>query len=275
MTEALTLRDVDRRFGGLKAVDSVSMTVSEGEIFGIIGPNGAGKTTLFNLISGNVSTMSGAIELYGRRIERMPVHRRARLGLGRTFQTSQLFAGVTVHENLEIAEVSSRRGVGGWLGSPTARRTVEAERVDLEAWDLADKGERLAGELTLFEQQRLALAMTLAAGARVLLLDEPSGGLVESEVHQLMELIRGIRDRGVTVLVIDHKMRLMMQLCDRIMVMALGAVITTGDPTEIAADARVRELYFGRAPVRGVERNERTGGPDPADAHTWRAGPTS
>ena len=251
---ALAVNGLSRSFGGVVAVDDVSFQVPEGEIFGVIGPNGAGKTTLFNLVSGIVPSQQGRIEFFGRRIEKLQAHRRASLGLGRTFQTSQLFGELSVRQNYQVAVVGGRRGLASWFEPPSAR---DGDRVDgLKAWGLLALADRPAGELSLFDQQRLAIAMALADGARALLLDEPSGGLVEREVLQLLDLIREIRGQGITVLVVDHKMRLMMQLCDRIMVMALGAEVMTGSPDEVAADARVHELYFGRAGVAGHARSE-------------------
>lgn len=237
---------LSRSFGGVKAVADVSFAVKKGEIFGVIGPNGAGKTSLFNLLSGVVRPSEGQIEVFGRKAERLPAYRRAGIGIGRTFQTSQAFGTLTVLENFAAARTGLEHGLRGWFRKASSSDKVTADRAQVEMWGLGDQATRNANELSLFDQQRLAIALAVVSGGRILLLDEPSGGLVESDVKQLLDLIRGLRDRGFTVLVIDHKMRLMMQLCDRIMVMASGREIMTGSPAEVGKDARVHELYFGK-----------------------------
>ncbi|MEU1592873.1 ABC transporter ATP-binding protein [Streptomyces sp. NPDC005708] len=247
MTDVVLRTDgLSRHFGGLVALDAVSLEVDRGEIYGVIGPNGAGKSTLFNAIAGVVTPSSGTVTFEGRRIDRLPPHRRSWLGLGRTFQASQSFPTHTVMESLLSARSSLHRGVRGWLRSSAPRDDMEIARVIAGFVDLGTALDKRPAQLTNLEQRRLAIGMALATECSVLLLDEPSGGLIESEVSELVEFIRKVRDSGVTAVVIDHKMRLMMQLCDRIMVMASGRVIAVGAPEEIAAHEEVIDVYLGR-----------------------------
>ena len=242
----LSSTGLTRTFGGLVAVDDVTFEVRRGEIFGVIGPNGAGKSTLFNAIAGVVPPSAGQVSMNGRRIDRLPTHKRSWLGLGRTFQAAQSFPTQTVMESLLSARTARRRGISGWLRSASPRDDVEVAQ-DIAAFvGLAPVAQKRPAELTNLEQQKLAIAMSLATECSVLLLDEPSSGLIESEVSELMTFIRKIRDSGITLVVIDHKMRLMMQICDRIMVMASGRQITVGTPAEIAAHEDVIDVYLGR-----------------------------
>jgi ABC-type branched-subunit amino acid transport system ATPase component len=255
MSAVLAVNGLERRFGGLLAVDHVSFEVNDGEIFGVIGPNGAGKTTLFDLISGVQQPSGGQIALYGKRIDRLSQPKRCELGLCRTFQTVQAFPDLTTRGNLEIASTGAVRGFRSWFARPTSGRI--AHKVDdyLDAWDLRAVADARSASIPVFAQQRLAIAMTLAAGARVLLMDEPSGGLVEKEVAELLTMIRRVRDSGVTILLVDHKMSLMTRLCDRIMVMSAGSEIFTGTPAEVVADTHVREVYLGSHSARAAHRD--------------------
>lgn len=249
----LSTHAVTRRFGGLVAVDAISIEVNPNEIYGIVGPNGAGKSTLFNLIAGVMPPSSGRIEALGRRIDRMAPHRRAWLGIGRTFQTTQAFPTMGVEEALLSSISGTHRGIAGWLQS--ARRSADRDhaRQIMNTVGLIGKETVAPSGLTTLELQRLGIGLALATDAKVLLLDEPSGGLVMSEVSQLSGLIKEIRDTGITVVVIDHKMRLMMQLCDRIMVMSAGAQIALGTPKVIAMDTAVQEAYLGKPKSRPVK----------------------
>jgi len=241
----LSATNLTRSFGGLVAVNDVSFRVERHEVFGIVGPNGAGKSTLFDLIAGVRRPSSGQIQAFGRRIEKLAVHERCWLGIGRTFQTSQMFPEHSVVESLMSVRAAAHRGVGGWLrpvGDPADDPKV-AEM--LEFTDLAGLEDALPAELTNLQQQKLAIGLALATGPQLLLLDEPSGGLIEAEVAELMRFIADIRGQGVTIVLIDHKMRLMMELSDRIMVMAAGRVIALGTPREVAADKHVQEAYLG------------------------------
>jgi branched-chain amino acid transport system ATP-binding protein len=231
------------------------MDVARGEIFGIIGPNGAGKSTLFNVIAGVVPPTSGAVMFEGRRVDRLRPHQRSWLGLGRTFQAAQAFATHTVCESLLSARTSRHRGVSGWLRSSRPSDDLEVVR-DVAAFvGLSERLDQRPHELTNLERQKLAIGMALATECTTLLLDEPSGGLIEAEVTELVDFIGRVRASGVTLVVIDHKMRMMMGLCDRIMVMATGRMIAMGTPEEIAAHEEVIDTYLGR-PKDGVPFGE-------------------
>jgi branched-chain amino acid transport system ATP-binding protein len=262
MSTVLETRHLRREFGGLTAVSDVTMSVDEGEIYGIVGPNGAGKTTLFNLVAGTIRPTSGQLTLFGTRADRLPMHRRSWLGLGRTFQAAQLFGTHTVAQGLRTARGSARRGMGGWLAPRDTDEDRRALAELLELTGLTDVADSLPSGLTNVQQQQLAIGMAVATGARLLLLDEPSGGLIESEVGQLLDFIKGLRDRGHTIVVIDHKMRLMMHLCDRIMVMTAGEELAVGTPHEIASNPEVQDAYLGRkaaALVTSSESSEEVG----------------
>ncbi len=250
MTEPVLSADqVYRAFGGLVAVGGITFDVQENEVFGIVGPNGAGKSTLFNLIAGVLPPSSGKIEAFGQRIDHLPAHKRCWLGIGRTFQAAQLFGTHTVQEGLLSAGSAGHRGIGGWLRP--ARTDADRAKISglLEFIGLEHAQDAHASELTNLQQQKLAIGMALGTGARLLLLDEPTGGLIEAEVLELLGFIKEIRNRRITIVVIDHKMRFMMELCDRIMVMTAGQEIALGVPTDIAANPRVQEAYLGR-PVK-------------------------
>lgn len=238
MTSVLSAQSLSKRFGGVRAVDDVSFEVNQGEIFGIIGPNGAGKSTLFSLIAGSDRSDGGEVRAFGRRIDRMAPFRRSRLGLGRTFQNSQVFGQSSIAENLLIAAVDHHAR----LGVAVERRAKDV----LDLVDLVDAGSRDTSSLALFDQQKLSIGMALMSKPDLLLLDEPSGGLVELEVGKLADLLGRVRDAGVTILVIDHKMRLMMNVCDRILAMASGKTLCVGRPAEIVKNPQVRTAYLGK-----------------------------
>ena len=242
----LAVDRISRSFGGLVAVDQITFEVRTHEVFGIVGPNGAGKSTLFNLIAGVMPPSAGRIEAFGQRIDHLPAHKRCWLGVGRTFQAAQLFSTHTVEAGLLSAGAAGRRGFSGWLRPERSAADRAAASELMRFIDLSGARDLLPAQLTNLQQQKLAIGMALATGARLLLLDEPSGGLIEAEVLELLAFIRRIRERGVTVVVIDHKMRLMMALCDRIMVMSAGQEIALGAPREIAALEHVQDAYLGR-----------------------------
>lgn len=255
MTECVLSADqVSRSFGGLVAVDRITFEVKKNEVFGIVGPNGAGKSTLFNLIAGVFPPSLGRIKAFGQRIDHLPTHKRCWLGVGRTFQAAQLFATHTVEEGLLSAGSAGHRGICGWLRRTNADTDRAAMHDLIRFIGLEGAHDAMPSELTNLQQQKLAIGMALMTSSKLLLLDEPSGGLIEAEVFELMAFIRKIRDRGTTVIVIDHKMRLMMELCDRIMVMSAGQEIALGAPKDIAANERVQEAYLGR-PVSKVAPN--------------------
>ena len=245
------LQGVTKAFGGLRAVRDVTLQVNRGEIFSVSGPNGSGKTTLFNLISGVMAPTSGTINVLGRNTKGLGPHRVAKLGLSRTFQTTQVFAEKTVLENaLAGRHLHVRTGLWsaelrtGFFRDQEARHRARALEI-LDVVGLAARAEQRAGQVPNALQQRVAIAMALASEPELLLLDEPTGGLMEQEVLELMGLLRRIRDHNVTIMLIEHKMRLVRQVSDRIAVLNNGAMICEGVPDTVLNDPRVVEAYLG------------------------------
>jgi len=244
----LQLDGVSRRFGGVRAVDAVDLTVAKGEILGLIGPNGSGKSTIVNLVCGLLPLSGGRIRFEGRDLAAQPPHRRVAAGIARTFQNIRLFGQLTVWQNLWVAqcaptERSVRRFAARWLGGQ--RNTREAIGEPLEFSGLAAKRDQLAANLSFGEQRRLELARALAARPKLLLLDEPAAGMNATEIAELDERIRRIRDRGVTVVLIEHQMELVMSVTDRVAVLNFGRKIAEGSPGEIQSHPQVREAYLG------------------------------
>jgi ABC-type branched-subunit amino acid transport system ATPase component len=246
----LELEQASRHFGGVRAVDELSLKVGEGEIVGLIGPNGSGKSTTVNLVTGLLPLTSGRILFRGQDLARVPVHRRLGLGIARTFQNIRLFGHLTVWQNLWVAQNSpgDRAGRGflsRWLGGSAGVRGELGELLELA--DLAGKQNELAANLAFGEQRRLELARALAARPALLLLDEPAAGMNAEEVGQLRERILRLRGRGVTILLVEHVMELVMGVTDRIAVLNFGQKIAEGTPVEIQADPIVRKAYLGGA----------------------------
>lgn len=233
----LALNDVSKSFGALKVADGISFEVAEGQALGIIGPNGAGKSTLFNLITGNLAVDAGRIAFAGQDVTRVRAMRRCAMGIGRTFQIPQPFAKLTVFENLLVAAAF---GAGEQEADATGRCAAI-----LEETGLARQANRVSGSLSLLERKRLELARALATDPRLLLLDEIAGGLTEGECGQLVETIRAIHARGVTVIWIEHVLHALNSVVDRLLVLHFGRVIGIGDPAEMMASAAVREIYLG------------------------------
>ncbi|CAO3361201.1 ABC transporter ATP-binding protein [Azospirillum palustre] len=232
----LAVDGVSKRFGGLMAVDSATLSLQPGGIVGLIGPNGAGKTTLFSMISGFVAPTDGRIRFEGTDITAEEPHRRAERGIGRTFQIVQPFAGLTVCENIAVgAYLRHAKRVDA-----TAKARDVARRVGL-----GSELDRPAGGLTVAGRKRLELARALATEPKLLLLDEVLAGLNPSEIRDIIPVIRGIRDEGVTILMIEHVMQAVMNLCERVYVLAQGRMIAEGPPAVVCADARVIEAYLG------------------------------
>jgi branched-chain amino acid transport system ATP-binding protein len=239
---------VCKNYGGLRAVVDVSFAVGPGEILGIVGPNGAGKTTLFDVVTGHVSATSGDVMLQGRSIIEDKVHERCAAGLARTFQQPTVALSLTVLENLYLA-ASFRRGRDGG----GRERDLEAARRLLAFIGLEDKADLHAGPLGVFDKKRLMLATALATNPRVLLLDEPFGGLNPREIDGVIKLIRQVRDERMAVVVIEHVMRALTTLADRVLVMHHGATFFEGTPQEMLKDERVIDVYLGAAHQQGAE----------------------
>jgi branched-chain amino acid transport system ATP-binding protein len=235
--QILALDNVSKSFGALKVADAISFDVPQGQALGIIGPNGAGKSTLFNLITGNIAVDEGSVSFSGEDVTRTRAMRRCAMGIGRTFQIPQPFGKLTVFENLLVAAAFG-----------ACRQ--EAEATDICASILAETGlarqaNRVAGSLSLLERKRLELARAMATDPKLLLLDEIAGGLTEGECAALVDTIRTIHARGVTVIWIEHVLHALNSVVDRLLVLHFGKVIGIGDPAEMMASQAVREIYLG------------------------------
>jgi len=252
MAEALLeIRNLNRSFGGLKAVNDVSFTVQAGLIKSVIGPNGAGKTTLFNLISGMLPSESGVVRQNGREITRLQPHRITELGICRTFQTTKLFSRMTVLENVMVGRHSRTKAgfLSGVLNLPwTWKEEREIRERSLQLLDslgLADNAEDLASNLPFGKQRRLEIARALATDPSLLLLDEPAAGLNIYETREMADLVLKIRKWGITVLLVEHDMSLVMDISDEIVVLNYGRKVAEGRPEEIQRDPEVIRIYLG------------------------------
>jgi branched-chain amino acid transport system ATP-binding protein len=248
----LKLSHVSKRFGGLGVLQDVSFEVPAGRVFGLIGPNGAGKTTVFNLITGLLAPSGGGIEFDGTSLVGMAPHRITRLGLGRTFQNIRIFKEMTLIENVVVGmHAHLTYGVPGWLlalpGFRAQERRARERAHELLGWvGLDAKAFDIADELSYGEQRKLELARALATGPKLLLLDEPVAGMNTGEKVELMAVIADIAKRGFTVFMIEHDMRFVMGLCERIAVLNFGKIIAQGSPDEIKNNPDVIEAYLGR-----------------------------
>lgn len=238
MSALLEVADLSKRFGGVQAVQGLSFTIAEGEILGLIGPNGAGKSTVFNLINGIFPPDRGRIVFRGTDITGEPSYRVARRGIARAHQIVQPLTGLTVLENCTVGACFGRENL-----ALTPARAV-AREVTSEV-GLADQVDLIAGQLTTASKKRLELARALSARPYLLLLDEVLAGLNPTETERMIEIVRAIRDRGVAILMIEHVMRAIMSLSDRIVVLSLGSKLAEGTPNEVANDPSVITAYLG------------------------------
>ena len=241
MSAILDISGVTRRFAGLVAVNNVSFTLQQGEILGVIGPNGAGKTTLVSLISGTLAPTSDDIAFEGRSIVKLSAYRRARLGIGRTFQIMQPFPGLSVLDNVAVGALF---GHGG--GETDLAKARERAREQLDFVGLGKFADQRADELGGPSRKRLELAKALAMQPKVLLCDEVMAGLNLVEIDEVIAVLKRVRERGISILVIEHVIKAIKSLSDRLLVLHHGEKIADGDPDEVLMNARVVEAYLGR-----------------------------
>ncbi|MGE5552661.1 MAG: ABC transporter ATP-binding protein [Betaproteobacteria bacterium] len=248
----LEVRNLSKRFGGLLAVSNFNLELPEGALYGLIGPNGAGKTTVFNLITGVYPPTTGSVKLGGQELVGLPAYRITQAGIARTFQNIRLFGGMSVLDNIKVA-FNYRTGYGlcGAILHGLGFNAREQEITDrayelLTLFHLEGRYDQPASSLPYGEQRRLEIARALATKPRLLLLDEPAAGMNPREVEELVDLTRWVKERfDLTILLIEHQMRLVLNLCERIQVMDFGETIAAGTPGEVVNDRRVIEAYLG------------------------------
>ena len=237
-------RDVSVRFGGVEALSHLNLTVWQGEILGIAGPNGAGKTTLFNTISGHVQPRSGSVLLDGRPIGGMRPDRIFQLGIARTFQIPELIGTQSVHTNILVgAHFAHDTNVGAAVAF--GGRSYDAAYDALVAYGLAEHRDKLAGSASLYEKKMIMIASAMAHTPRALLLDEPVGGLSTNEAQSILDIIVRVRERGTTVVIVEHVMRVLMAISDRLAILNRGTLLFEGRPEEVRENEDVQRLYLG------------------------------
>lgn len=247
----LEVKGLTKRFGGVTAVDNLSFNIRSGELLSIIGPNGAGKTSLFNLMTGFYKPGAGKIILNNTDITGFNPYKITRAGIARTFQMTSIYEKSTVIENLIIAQaLHSRSGLfGSIIGTPSAgsekRKMMEKAEEIMIFTGLQDRRDKLSGSLTEESQKKLSIGLALATGPKLLLLDEPTGGINLHEIGGLINLVNRIRNSGITVCLIEHKMKMVMNISDRIIVLSYGKHLAEGTPEEIAANEEVIKAYLG------------------------------
>lgn len=253
MENLLSVENITKRFGGLTALADVSLHIDPGEIVGVIGPNGAGKTTLFNIITGLYSPEEGQIIFNGQEITNLPPHKIAARGFGRTFQNIRLFSKMSVLDNVLVAMHTKTKSslVDAVFHTPRARREEKQcmERAEelLRLVDLWEERYEYATSLPYGKQRRLEIARALALDLSLLLLDEPAAGMNEQETKELLEIVRKLKQRNTTILLIEHDMKFVMNICERIYVLDYGRVIADGSPAEISSNQAVIDAYLGLA----------------------------
>ena len=245
MTAAVAIDNLAKLFGGLRAVDGVSLRVEPGERHALIGPNGAGKTTLFHCVTGTLRASSGSVKLFGNDVTNLPEHRRTKLGMGRTFQITNVITDLSLAENLALAIVGTDRRKWIWNRPLDSLADIRAQAVaGLEAVGLAERAGDPVKLLSYGERRQLELALALGTHPRVLFLDEPCAGLSPSERQRIFKMVRAL-PREITVVLIEHDMDVALGLADRVTVMNRGRVMTEGTPAEVQSDPQVRDVYFG------------------------------
>ncbi len=241
----LRARGLVKRYGGLAAVDGVDFDIFEGETFGIAGPNGAGKTTLFDVVTGITSATDGVVEFSGKQIQKASVHEICHLGISRTFQLPSVFNSQTALANVLVgAQYGQPRG---WLkASRVEPEVLDRAKRELIFVGLTKKASALGGPLPVYDKKRLMIASALATQPRMLFLDEPFGGLSPSEVDELMVLLAKVKERGITIVLIEHVMRALMALSDRVLIMNQGKTLFLGSPADVLRDEEVVRVYLGK-----------------------------